>query len=106
MKDLKFEPLAIGAALDLLAEAFQSFNESVANLVQNSEHFNEKTEDIAVFLVRVSVVHGRINRLKLDTDESYSLVLKARGADIVANITANTYFGARHGLETLSQLVW
>ncbi|KAH1014712.1 probable beta-hexosaminidase fdl isoform X3 [Dendroctonus ponderosae] len=106
VQHLKFEPLATGAALDLLTEALRSFNESVVNLVQNRDHFNEKTEDVSVFVVRVSVVHGHISRLKLNTDESYSLVLKARGADIIANITARTYFGARHGLETLSQLIW
>lgn len=44
--------------------------------------------------------------LTLDTDESYTLTV-TEGVDkrIMANIKANNFFGGRHGLETLSQLI-
>lgn len=45
-------------------------------------------------------------RITLDTDESYKLLIaltKDNGS--IAKIYSNTYFGARHGLETFSQLI-
>lgn len=53
-----------------------------------------------------------INVLKKDrkptltTDESYSLKVYSSGAIVLVNITASTYFGARHALETLTQIIW
>lgn len=45
-------------------------------------------------------------RLQLNTDESYALSIGSNSAgQVTANITANNFFGARHGLETLSQLI-
>ncbi|KAG5336404.1 HEXC acetylglucosaminidase, partial [Acromyrmex charruanus] len=44
-------------------------------------------------------------KLTLETDESYILQVSANDRQVEALITANTYFGARHALETLNQLV-
>ncbi|XP_017890303.1 chitooligosaccharidolytic beta-N-acetylglucosaminidase [Ceratina calcarata] len=45
-------------------------------------------------------------RLTLNTDESYTLtVTKLDETHLEATITANSYFGARHALETLSQMI-
>lgn len=43
--------------------------------------------------------------LTLDMDESYELSVTTREGATIAIIMANTFFGARHALETLSQLV-
>lgn len=43
---------------------------------------------------------------KLTTDESYTLRITGSVQTISINISAPTYFGARHALETLSQLIW
>lgn len=59
--------------------------------------------------VRVSVNGSGDPRMRLDTDESYKLALRpggASGGPLVADITAVSFCGARHGLETLGQLVW
>jgi len=42
--------------------------------------------------------------LSLDMDESYSLEVKTTDSTIEASITAGTFFGARHALETVSQM--
>ncbi|XP_046477221.1 chitooligosaccharidolytic beta-N-acetylglucosaminidase [Neodiprion pinetum] len=45
-------------------------------------------------------------KLTLETDESYILQISELGdGRLNASIDAKTYFGARHGLETLSQLI-
>lgn len=89
----------------LLEQALKSFNDNVVALVQRTDYVKEKT-DIKRFVVKVAILNPEIVRLKLDTDEGYSITLKPNGDEVVANVTASTFFGARHGLETLSQFVW
>lgn len=43
--------------------------------------------------------------LSATTDESYTLSIETKNDVTTAYITAKTYFGARHALETLSQLI-
>lgn len=54
--------------------------------------------------ININVANSDL-RLSLDTDESYSI--GSRMTDDIAqiDINANTFYGARHGLETLSQLI-
>ena len=42
----------------------------------------------------------------LETDESYTLELMPKEKILEARITARSYFGARHGLETMGQMIW
>ncbi|XP_060654600.1 chitooligosaccharidolytic beta-N-acetylglucosaminidase [Drosophila nasuta] len=46
-------------------------------------------------------------RLTLDTDESYVLQIgtNSTAGQVTANITADNFYGARHALETLNQLI-
>ena len=50
-------------------------------------------------------VGGADTTLTLDTDESYDLMVTTRNNATFVIIIAPTYFGARHAMETLSQLV-
>lgn len=43
--------------------------------------------------------------LSLETNERYELELSSTDNELLARISADTYYGARHGLETLSQLI-
>ena len=49
--------------------------------------------------------------MNLNTDESYDLTVNTRVQgefprdEIIVHVSANSYYGARHGLETLSQLI-
>ncbi|CAL4142333.1 unnamed protein product [Meganyctiphanes norvegica] len=45
------------------------------------------------------------SELHLDTDESYDIVAQTVGDTTTVTILANTYYGARHALESLSQLM-
>lgn len=104
-KQFELENFAAAPAKTLLEKAYACFNENVISMVEKKDYTKEKT-DIARFLIRVTIVRSEVARLKLNTDESYTIILKYLGNEIVANITAQTFFGARHGLETLSQLIW
>ena len=54
--------------------------------------------------VEISVT-GNVVQLVIDTDESYTLDVTTTESVTTAYIVAATYFGARHAMETLSQLV-
>lgn len=56
--------------------------------------------------IRVSVNGSADPRLRLDTDESYKLTSDTTNNAMTVFITAKTFCGARHGFETLSQLIW
>ena len=49
-------------------------------------------------------IHTNEDRITLDTDESYHLSVKSTGNTITVRIKAKTFFGARHAMETFSQL--
>ncbi|XP_049963384.1 probable beta-hexosaminidase fdl [Schistocerca serialis cubense] len=58
-------------------------------------------------LVRLDADGSRpTGHLTLDTDEGYRLQVRRESQDLQAEIDARSFFGARHALETLSQLAW
>lgn len=88
----------------LLKHTFHSFNESIQNLVENRDYLMQPTEiDRLLVYVRIRL---DTSKLLLKTNESYKLAMKQQYNAMVVNITAETFFGARHGIETLSQLIW
>ncbi|XP_073843380.1 beta-hexosaminidase 1 [Musca autumnalis] len=61
---------------------------------------------ITIELDDTNRANEEVPRLTLNTDESYKLDIVTTGNNQVeVKISANNYFGARHGLETLSQLI-
>ena len=50
-------------------------------------------------------LRAETNRLDLNTPENYSLLLVRGDGQLEVSIEAENYYGARHGLETLFQLV-
>lgn len=57
-----------------------------------------------MFNVEITVTQDN-TQLSLNTDESYDMSVQTRGDTTTATILAATYYGARHALETLSQLI-
>ena len=45
------------------------------------------------------------SKITLTTSEAYRLRIISKDGQVFVNISADTFFGARHGLETLSQLI-
>lgn len=55
-------------------------------------------------IININVVNPSID-LNIDTNEEYDLSILEDVDKIMVEINADTYYGARHGLETLAQLV-
>ena len=92
----------------LLQKAFDIFLDNLETLVPSSCPEEPSKESLSDFLVTLEVQSEDLNPLlKLGTNESYQLLLQRTGAaKLRAEIRAQSFFGARHGLETLTQLVW
>lgn len=92
----------------LLNEAFTMMKEEMRVLEREANNDVRQTDfgPSRPVIVRV-VINGTADpRMRLDTDESYKLVLRPEKKSLVAYITAQSFCGARHGFETLSQIVW
>ncbi|BFG03971.1 probable beta-hexosaminidase fdl [Drosophila madeirensis] len=57
-------------------------------------------------LVKISVQKSGDVDFSLDNDESYQLSTITESHRLLVEIKANSFFGARHGLSTLQQLIW
>ncbi|XP_063909245.1 probable beta-hexosaminidase fdl [Zophobas morio] len=64
-----------------------------------------QTTPRATLHIIISIQDTTTDKLKLGTNEKYHLVVE-NNDNLEAVIVAETYFGARHALETLSQLIW
>ncbi|XP_066946174.1 chitooligosaccharidolytic beta-N-acetylglucosaminidase-like isoform X2 [Macrobrachium rosenbergii] len=98
---------------DLLQKAFDIFKGNVAKGVPEPDErffrkiFDSDEEKQQVFVkIRVSNT-GKATTLRLNTNEAYVLNVKTNETNSLTNVTidASTFFGARHALETLSQLI-
>lgn len=91
----------------LLQDAFSLFREDL-RLMENELVEFEEWRSVSL---RIVVNDNGDPRMRMDTDESYSLSLRpaddTAGAGVVlADIAASSFCGARHAMETLLQLIW
>lgn len=109
--NIAFEPTCLGEVCNMLQEAFVIFKDNLQRYHPAYSHGKAPwrgpwdASTLAHTLYVAVSVSGEATHLELDTDESYELTVTTAGDVTTAAITAPTYFGARHGLETLSQLV-
>lgn len=88
---------------DLIRSCIKLFKKNVMLLSENILASFDPPE------VVVSIaVHGSSSdvRFKLNIDESYRLFISRNSSGVYVSLHALTYLGARHGLETLLQLIW
>lgn len=62
--------------------------------------------DIDSFVVEVTIKKSGDINLSFETDESYNITTLYDERKMTAKINANSFFGARHGLSTLQQMIW
>ncbi|XP_066588857.1 probable beta-hexosaminidase fdl isoform X2 [Prorops nasuta] len=89
---------------NLLEHAKDIFLGNVRSLIRISNARGRPSIDS--FVIYLSAGNSHETRLALNTDESYKLDLLTKGKRVEARITAKSYYGVRHGLETLSQMIW
>jgi len=97
---------------ELLVEAADIFRENIKYINpmyrdKGDKAYNEDYPDnvkTSKIYLEFSVV-SNVRNLELHRDESYTLGLNNVRGNVVVNILANTFFGVRHGLQTLSQLM-
>nr|XP_023027673.1 chitooligosaccharidolytic beta-N-acetylglucosaminidase [Leptinotarsa decemlineata] len=85
----------------LLRSAAKEFQKDIEASVRGNIKAGGKS-----VIVNVDIKKPSVSRLTLDTDESYTLnISELSDGRIQVLITATTFFGARHGLQTLTQLI-
>lgn len=57
-------------------------------------------------IIYLSAGNAKSAMLGLDTDESYKLDITSKGKVLEVRIVGKSFYGVRHGLETLSQMIW
>ncbi|XP_047476575.1 chitooligosaccharidolytic beta-N-acetylglucosaminidase-like [Penaeus chinensis] len=94
----------------LVTQAFDLFKGNVAKELPEGgsrpEQMGPHQQEVLNREVRLDItVSGAVTRLSLETPEAYTLDITPRETVISVTILASNYFGARHALETLSQLI-
>lgn len=102
---LTYEIQTLEPAYSLVQQSLASFNANIINLIQR-EDYSKDLADVEQFTIKVVVTNHDEVKLYLKTDEGYNLIVKSQKKQVTAIVSAKTFFGARHGLETLSQLIW
>jgi len=94
----------------LIANAFSSFQNMLTQSLHTQQNLMSRSttkcrQEAMQRVVTVNIAMAtNEEKLSLTTDESYNLAIKSSDTEIFVTITAPTFFGARHGLETLSQM--
>ncbi|KAK7071900.1 beta-N-acetylhexosaminidase activity protein [Halocaridina rubra] len=86
---------------------FSPFTDTYENWERYSPFMNQKYNagiERNVVNLEITVTSPEV-RQNIDTDESYNLVIQTLDDKTTVTILAPTYAGARHALETLSQLI-
>ncbi|XP_068632300.1 chitooligosaccharidolytic beta-N-acetylglucosaminidase [Battus philenor] len=92
-----------GRSDSLIDEAGQRFRQIVSLAVPNGLKAKASGKALTVYIINEN---PDVKEFSLDMDESYSLRIAPMSTDRMnVTITGNTFFGVRHGLETLSQLI-
>ncbi|XP_034232030.1 chitooligosaccharidolytic beta-N-acetylglucosaminidase [Thrips palmi] len=91
-----------GGLLAKISERFRHQQEEKATAKDGSTlvKYGGNTVEVVLRLKTPAVAH-----LTLDTDESYDLTVAQAGGLMNVTLGADNVFGARHGLETLNQLI-
>lgn len=76
-----------------------------AGIVEEGNEHGQTDLSVALPMVVAYNITSDTKHLGLKTNEGYELEIGSNNMNIWVTITAETYFGARHALETLSQLI-
>ncbi|XP_043287716.1 probable beta-hexosaminidase fdl isoform X2 [Venturia canescens] len=89
---------------NLLEHAKDIFVGNVRSLIKMPNAIGRSNIDNLI--IYLSAGDAKSAKLALDTDESYKLEVTLKGKLLEAKIVGRSFYGVRHGLETLSQMIW
>ncbi|KAJ0175402.1 hypothetical protein K1T71_008561 [Dendrolimus kikuchii] len=103
INNIEFEITKEGKSSDLMQAAVERFKGLVKSAIPKGLSPKATGKSVTVYLVNDN---PDVREFSLYFDESYDLKISPSSTDrINATVSANNFFGVRHGLETLSQLV-
>lgn len=103
---LYIHPLPTNSSVAImLKKAYEIFYENVARKVRSENQYRLNNSDVSSVVIS-TFVHSTVLTLSIETEESYQLEVSHADGAVEVNIRAETFFGVRHALETLSQLIW
>ncbi|XP_045540765.1 probable beta-hexosaminidase fdl [Papilio machaon] len=107
--EYKFQSVPSEVVHNYLAGAFKLFLKNVFKLEKDRKKPNNSTELIDLPIRKISIEIDVENdpdpRLRLDTDESYTIQINTIGNRVLFKVSGYSFCGVRHGLETASQLI-
>ncbi|KAI8441903.1 hypothetical protein MSG28_005581 [Choristoneura fumiferana] len=108
--DYKFKEVMSVVVHQYLAEAFKLFLADLERLERIDLHSSNKnrTQDLEPLqlVIEMHVNKDADPRIRLDTDEAYTLKIATTESQLKVEIQSASFAGIRHGLETLSQLIY
>lgn len=89
---------------DHVRDAFELFTKDLKE--RQGPNYHKENFHRVIVKMKINSKGEKDPRLLVNTDESYALFINTKGNTVLVDIRAESFCGARHGLETLSQLVW
>lgn len=107
--EYKFQSVPTEIVHNYLAEAFKLFLKGLARLEKIDKRKVNRSQSIDLPIKHISV-HIEVEndpdpRMRLNTEEAYMLSFETIGDKLVIKVVSGSFCGARHGLETASQLI-
>ncbi|CAF4905504.1 unnamed protein product [Pieris macdunnoughi] len=104
--EYKFQSIPSDSVNQYLAEAFKLFLKDLARLEKIDTKSREPLkEPVKKMIIQLDIESDSDPRLRTNTDEAYMVKVDTEKHQVFIKISAVSFCGVRHGLETLSQLI-
>ncbi|XP_050357844.1 probable beta-hexosaminidase fdl [Nymphalis io] len=102
--EYKFKSVPSVAVQEYLSDGFNLFLKYLIR-IEKSTPRNVNDSDVKKINIQIDIESDPDPRLRLSTDETYSLKLETIEDQVFIKISSESFCGIRHGLETLRQLI-
>ncbi|CAG9572634.1 unnamed protein product [Danaus chrysippus] len=104
--EYKFQSVPSDSVHLYLAEAFKLFIKDLARLEKlQNKPTNLSKDTVKKMVILIDVESDTDPRLRINTDEGYMLKIETKNNQVIIKVSGLSFCGARHGFETLSQLI-
>ncbi|CAH4037580.1 unnamed protein product [Pieris brassicae] len=104
--EYKFQSIPSDSVNQYLAEAFKLFLKDLARLEKiDTKSRDPLKEPVKKMIIQLDIESDSDPRLRTNTDETYTVKVDTEKHQVFIQISAVSFCGVRHGLETLSQLI-